>query len=80
MVEKIQRRLWQETPPALGVAVGLEHPSGRLLLQPPVCGFTAHFFSVELSITPLSGSHALSLRLNAASVIFGRRLRKGGEK
>lgn len=58
-----------KVPPAL-VEVGLGHPSESLLLQPPLCGFTAHLFSVELSITPLSGSHALSLRLNAARVSF----------
>lgn len=48
----------------------LEHPSGRLLLQPPLSGFTAHLFPVELSITPLSGSHALSSGLNADRVSF----------
>lgn len=80
MAEKeIQRCLWHWTPPALGVVVGLEHPSGRLL-QPPLCDFTAHLFSVALSITPLSGSHALSLRLNTARVSFLLGAEKGRRK
>lgn len=81
MAEKeIQWCLWHWTLPGLGVAVGLEHPSGRPLLQPPLCSFTAHLFSVELSITPLSGSHTLSLRLNAARVLFLLRAEKGSRE
>lgn len=52
-----------KTSPSSGVALGLAHPSGRLLLLPLYCALTAQLFSIELSITPFSGTCTLSLTL-----------------
>lgn len=52
-----------KTTSASSVAIGLAHPSGRLLLQSLQCGLTVQLFSIALSIIPLSGTCTVSLTL-----------------